>query len=250
MPRLLPVLFLMLLSACVTSRPRPADWPTDVVVTSVQQVEGNYAPAGVLARLIEAEEASFDPVRIAAEGDALAFEFMLRDGTAKKVLRRYALVDGWVEVGAGDGSNRDGVLGYEKHRLALRPDAKGALIVRTRTTAVGVVLLIPVAGSQSGWARLERVSPQEAAATLTLAAADLETVAKAWQANFGEAAHVSERAKALGVRVNLSARTRGDFRRQAVAALRAQGVVIGGHPDGGVLFSAEKGDAEARRRAR
>lgn len=246
MHRAIPIFFWVLLSGCVTSRPRPADWPADVAVTAVQQVEGLFEPAGALARMIEAQEAAFDRVRIGAEGDSLSFEFTLPDGSPQKVLRRYQLADGWVVVGDHDGTNREGVVGYEKHTFALRPDTTGALIVRTKVQAVGIMLMLPVAGTEHGWARLEKVSPNAPPPVLSLTAADLETVAHAWRANFGEAAAVSNRAKALGVRVDISARTRGEFRRKTIEALRAKKIVIAAHPDG-ALFAME-GDEALRRK--
>lgn len=60
---------------------------------------------------------------------------------------------GFLAIPKGQFINRDGVLASENATVYLAPSDGGSLVVKERTTAVGLMFLVPVAGSSTTWSR-------------------------------------------------------------------------------------------------
>ena len=68
--------------------------------------------------------------------------------------------DGFIQINVPEPEgaiNRDGVVGYTWEAIRISKDMQGNLIIRNDSSGVGIVLLIPVAGSQWSWYRFSQI---------------------------------------------------------------------------------------------
>lgn len=71
----------------------------------------------------------------------------------------YVNENGWLTFKSkGEGTNREGVLGYASGRNSFTLNLSGDLIIKSSGYGFGIMLLIPVAGGGHNWVMFERQS--------------------------------------------------------------------------------------------
>jgi hypothetical protein len=106
------------------------------------------------------ETQAVESITIEAETGALRVKSMAAGSVASgNHVQVIGCRDGWLLIedpNAEGGVNRDGVLAYSKTGLALGRAADGSLLVRRTESGVGLMLLLPAAGTERVWMRFEQ----------------------------------------------------------------------------------------------
>ena len=162
-----------MLLGCVSTPSYPPAWSSLKVFDKCPNIEGYYIDEG------ESEEES--DYKRSIFMDIIGGDYLRRDevefvniiqknnellleaySDAELIGKRVAAfdtencVDGFIEIEGPypeGGVNRDGVVGYQWDSLKLAKTTDGSLILRKDSGAVGVVMVVPVAGTGWGWYR-------------------------------------------------------------------------------------------------
>jgi len=171
---LTPAIATGLLAGCVVStKPLPYGWGDAVALVggTCDWVNGTFYDEGEsdnkhkpsLARLLGANEPGKDSPKVLKLSYSTGTPFKIEgDATSSALFRSfqpsdYACVDGSLSLSRTVGTNREGVAGYERFTHFIY-ESNGHLVVKTSSSAVGVMLLIPVAASQTYYYRFRRAS--------------------------------------------------------------------------------------------
>ena len=167
----------IILTGCFSDHPPlPEDWGKTAQTNNCPSFEGYYFSQGEGADDIGIVPSLYkvlinaplnihriEYIRITQKKDSLIIQAFSDDTLREEKeipLKTSNCINGFLQLDTHskkDGINRDGVLGYEWNTLLLSKASDGALIVRRDSGGVGVVLLIPVAGSAHQWYRYPKI---------------------------------------------------------------------------------------------
>lgn len=157
-----------LLAGCVSTQSLPPTWGAPPLAaggtcdwlngdfTDEGQSDGNYKPSLLLT--LGGKRVSHGTTRMLYVAGA-----MLKLGTDETgssaltfATADFRCADGVLTLKRSVGHSRDGVLGHEQFNHVLY-ESNGYLVIKTTSSAMGMLLLIPVAGSDTYFYRFKRV---------------------------------------------------------------------------------------------
>jgi len=167
------LLLAVTLGGCVWTQPLPDAWPdvSSAEGATCDWINGVYYDKGEsgtsnkpsLSRMLDWSEEKASPETLSITYVSGASLVVVGGSDASSFSHvppssQFSCVDGTLRISRSVGINREGVLGYENVTHLLYP-ANGFLIVKSTTSGVGIVLLIPVVGSYTYYYRFARATP-------------------------------------------------------------------------------------------
>lgn len=162
------------MSGCVSIDQYPAEWGSLRLSadSACPDVSGRFRDQGERANSNFKPSLSYQLLRSYSQKAAETVEIKFVDPTvlhirvfngaeliAESVLSsnkgEFQCANGFVVIKKGEFINREGVFGGEKWTFSLAPSGN-ALVVKENDSAIGTMLLFPVAGTSTSWSRFPR----------------------------------------------------------------------------------------------
>ena len=170
--RLLIVLGAVLISGCSSYPQYPVTWNAipanahcpniDGVYSNFGQIDKDIRGAYLISLLIDGMLTNYkdvDTVKIETTSNDITFEAYENNNLVKRIIAKYEYSkceNGMLNIDQQEPEGfvaREGVVGYTWQSLWVTKDEFGSLIIRSDSGAVGIMLFIPVIGSEWNWYR-------------------------------------------------------------------------------------------------